>query len=96
MPQGNATGPNGLGPMTGRGLGACSGSAVNTPCGRGRGGGRGMFARGFGMFRGMFPVNQGNIAPVNPENEKELLKNQATILKEQLDNINKRIDTLDA
>jgi hypothetical protein len=56
MPGGDGTGPGGLGPMTGRGLGFCAG--YNTPgytkgpgMGMAWGGGRGRGARGFG--RGM-------------------------------------------
>ena len=44
MPGNNGTGPMGMGPMTGRGLG---------PCGNGTrrgGGGRGFFGRGFRRF----------------------------------------------
>jgi hypothetical protein len=52
MPRGDGTGPNGLGPMTGRGAGYCGGYSVPgfmNPaygCGFGRGGGRGL-RRGF-------------------------------------------------
>ncbi|MBD3195038.1 MAG: hypothetical protein GF317_08295 [Candidatus Lokiarchaeota archaeon] len=55
MPRGDRTGPNGMGPMTGRGLGNCAG--YSTPgytkgpgMGLGRGWGRG---RGRGYGRGM-------------------------------------------
>jgi uncharacterized protein len=55
MPNGDGTGPKGLGPKTGRGLGKCSGSekpgcesdepkqgeGLNNGCGKGRGQGRG-------------------------------------------------------
>jgi hypothetical protein len=65
MPFGDKTGPLGLGPRTGRGMGYCagfSGPGFMSPFpgrgwfgfGRGRGGGRGWFAggrgRGFGWF----------------------------------------------
>lgn len=56
MPFGNGTGPNGMGPMTGRGAGYCAGFSnpgYMNPApggGLGRGTGRG-FGRGFG--RGM-------------------------------------------
>ncbi len=56
MPRGDRTGPGGMGPMTGRGAGYCSGSAVpgfmNSWGGRGGGYGRGL-GRGFGQGRGM-------------------------------------------
>ncbi|MBD3256442.1 MAG: hypothetical protein GF383_15195 [Candidatus Lokiarchaeota archaeon] len=57
MPRGDGTGPGGLGPMTGRGLGYCAG--YSTPgymkgpgMGLGRGGGRGRGGRGLGWGRG--------------------------------------------
>jgi hypothetical protein len=40
MPGGDGTGPMGMGPMSGRAAGDCSGN-TNTPGGRGLGGGRG-------------------------------------------------------
>ena len=52
MPRGDGTGPMGMGAMTGRGLGLCSG--VNAPL-YGRGFGRGCqrgFGRGFGRGLG--------------------------------------------
>ena len=60
MPRGNRTGPNGMGPMTGRAAGFCAGhdeagftTAPGGGFGRGRGhgGGRG-FGNGFGAGRG--------------------------------------------
>ena len=59
MPRGDRTGPDGMGPMTGRAAGYCAGYPVpgfqNAPWGRafrgGRGGGRG--GRGGGPGRGM-------------------------------------------
>ena len=50
MPRGDGTGPNGLGPMTGRAAGFCAGNSVpgfvNSNIGRGG------FGRGFGRFGG--------------------------------------------
>ena len=46
MPRGDATGPAGLGPMTGRGVGYCAG--YNTPGYMNSYGGRGYFGRGRG------------------------------------------------
>ena len=50
MPRGDRTGPNGLGPMTGRAAGFCTGNSVpgfvNSNIGRGG------FGRGFGRFSG--------------------------------------------
>jgi hypothetical protein len=57
MPRGDRTGPAGLGPMTGRAAGFCTGYSVpgymNPAWGRGRGRGFGFFGRGgrgFGNF----------------------------------------------
>ena len=59
MPAGNRTGPNGMGPRTGRGAGYCAGNDRPGFMSQGFGGGfnRGMFGRGmFGGrgFRNMF------------------------------------------
>ena len=56
MPYGDGTGPNGLGPMTGRGAGYCAGYGtpgyMNPIPGRGYfAGGRGFFGRGGGRGR---------------------------------------------
>ncbi|MFO7733995.1 MAG: DUF5320 domain-containing protein [Candidatus Aminicenantes bacterium] len=57
MPAGDRTGPWGMGPRTGRGMGYCSGTAqpgyrtAGPGLGFGRGYGRG-FGRGFGLGRG--------------------------------------------
>ncbi|MEA3349104.1 MAG: DUF5320 domain-containing protein [Chloroflexota bacterium] len=73
MPFGDRTGPQGQGPMTGRGAGYCSG--VNAPGfatapgrGFGRGGagfGRG-FGRGAGFGRGRGGWGQGGVFPAFP------------------------------
>lgn len=65
MPRGDRTGPNGMGPMTGRGAGYCAGFSVPgfmNPFGMqgqgfsrgGRRGGRG-YGRGFGYFAQILP-----------------------------------------
>jgi len=111
MPLGDRTGPMGLGPMTGRGLGYCAG--YPTPgymnpyragfgWGRGLGYGRGFgFGRGFGYGRGFgfrgayypYPVYPFAQAPVY--NELDFLKAQANVLKETLEEIQKRISSLE-
>lgn len=59
MPGMNRTGPDGLGPMTGRGRGACG-----TAAGMGRGFGGGMgFGRGFGGARGAFRGAERGVGP---------------------------------
>ena len=66
MPRGNRTGPDGAGPMTGRGTGYCAGylvpGYVNSVGGYGRGFGRGRgrgfgrgWGRGFGRGRFVYP-----------------------------------------
>ena len=99
MPAGDNTGPLGMGPRTGRGLGYCSG--YNAPgfaqaipgkgLGRGRGRGR-CFGAGAGFGRGfaMRGPLQAGYAPfpayqqVTPEQEKQLLQNEAQQLREGL------------
>ena len=49
MPRGNRAGPRGMGPMTGRGMGYCTG--YNTP-GYMNPGGFGFYGRGRGAFGG--------------------------------------------
>jgi len=95
MPRGDGTGPAGLGPMTGRGLGYCAGYSrpgYATPrFGWRRGWGRG-FGRGLGWRRGWgrgwghpgwgYPLYQ-NQSPTASE-EKELLKEEKEILTDEL------------
>ncbi len=106
MPGGDASGPAGLGPMTGRGAGYCAGYSVpgfmNPVAGRGLRFGRGL---GFG-FRGghraypyaefgygyPFGVYYG-IAPA-PKQELEALQNQAKNLENALGQITERITEL--
>ncbi|MGD2072681.1 MAG: DUF5320 domain-containing protein, partial [Candidatus Thorarchaeota archaeon] len=64
MPYGDGTGPNGQGPMTGRGVGYCSGNSV--PGFMVPGFGRGMaFRRGFGRGRGF--RWRARVMPVQPQ-----------------------------
>ncbi|HOE00305.1 MAG TPA: DUF5320 domain-containing protein [Kiritimatiellia bacterium] len=104
MPRGDRTGPQGAGPMTGRGAGYCAGFA--TPgfarggrggwgAGRGYGMGRGMgrgFGRGFGRGRG-WPW----AAPEMPAPATELatLQQQAKQLQQDLELIQSRIKELE-
>ncbi|MBD3317609.1 MAG: hypothetical protein GF344_17610 [Chitinivibrionales bacterium] len=106
MPGGNGMGPMGMGPMTGRGAGYCSGYGVpgyvNTQArGRGMGRGRG-WGHGFGMGmawrRGWAPPAYAPDAypppyasGIPPRNEAEALKSQAKYIQEALEDINKRI-----
>ena len=82
MPARDRTGPMGEGPMTGRGMGDCGG--------RGRGRGRGW---GPGRGRGWGPAwDYGVPAPhPDPEQEAASLRSQSSRLKEQLENIERRL-----
>lgn len=106
MPRGDKTGPDGQGPMTGRGLGYCAGyptpgNVTNTPgraLGRGYGIGRGL-GLGFrgGRGRGYHPYFSGPSPYSVPSKEEELyiLKAQAENLKKGLEEIQKCISELE-
>ncbi len=83
MPRFDGTGPMGIGPMTGRGLG---------PCGGFRGRGRGF---GYGMMMGGCPWYGQMIRPT-AEEEKEILKDQVEMLKQNLDSAQKRLSELES
>ena len=87
MPRGNRTGPTGMGPQTGRGMGYCSGNADPGYAWPGRGFGRGLgFGRGFGFF---------NVPQNVPQDELQILKNQAQALSDQQKQIAQRIEDLE-
>ena len=102
MPRGDRTGPNGMGPMTGRGAGYCAGFAApgyanpfsyapGYGCGHGH---RRMYcATGIpGWARFGYP----NYAdPRDSGDEKEILKSQAGFLENQLEQIKKRLSDID-
>ena len=96
MPLGDRTGPRGLGPRTGRGLGYCSGSPVpgymNSWGGRGggfgRGGGRGI---GWGYGAAYAPP----VYNVDPQARASALRAQADELKAALDNIQRELENID-
>ncbi|MFZ5917305.1 MAG: DUF5320 domain-containing protein [Chloroflexota bacterium] len=108
MPAGDRTGPRGMGPMTGRGMGYCAGYAApgftNSELGLGwgrgwRGGGRGWrhwyHATGrpaWARAWGFGPY----AAPLTGEQESELLKSQAEALKRELDAISKRLNEIES
>ncbi|MBN2030228.1 DUF5320 domain-containing protein [bacterium] len=107
MPRGDGTGPAGMGPMTGRAAGYCAGYPVPgfmNPYGGRFGGGFGR-GRGFGWRRwGYLPPAPYGIAPYGavpygpsytPEEETELLRNQAKSLEDQLEQIQKRLTELE-
>ena len=108
MPGGDRTGPQGMGPMTGRGLGYCTG--YNSPGyanpGPRRFFGRG-FGRGFGWRRWNIPVER--VVPVYPtqpqqptkeqevtmlENDAKTVETEQKALNQELEAIKKRIEEL--
>lgn len=107
MPRGDGTGPMGMGPMTGRGAGFCTGFAapsyakpVGYGCGLGRGRGKSLgrsqgFRRVFyetGLPRwARFGGQSTNGAYASDAGEKELLKRQAKLLENQLHDVKKRL-----
>jgi len=78
MPRGDRTGPNGLGPMTGRRMGYCTGyntpGYINQGFGRGQGMRRG-FGQGFGRGFGR-RANWDYETPVSPVQYKEPTKEE--------------------
>lgn len=111
MPRGDKTGPMGMGPMTGRAAGFCSGSAVpgyaNATRGRGglggamrglrRGAGRGQFG---GARRGGGPRFGGWIPrfSASPTREEQLniMKEQAEEMTQELGTLKSRIAELES
>lgn len=100
MPGENGTGPAGMGPMTGRGAGYCTGYSTPRPANavQGRGYGFG-FGRGLGFgFRG----NRGRrragpyAAAPTRQQEMEALQGQSKYFEETLEEIKKRIAELGA
>ena len=106
MPAGDGTGPQGLGPMTGRGMGYCTGYATpgyaNAGFGRGRGRGfRGMYYMtglpGWARY-GAYPYGYMPYAfpgTVPEADEKEFLQKQADYLENQLKELRKRLNELE-
>jgi len=106
MPRGNGTGPMGMGPMTGRGMGYCAGSAMPGYANAGFGMGRGRGFRNMYYMTGQpgwarygvnpygFPAYAG--ADANPVvGEKEALQSQAAILEEQLSQVRELLKDFD-
>lgn len=118
MPRGDGTGPQGLGSMTGRAAGYCSGSGMpgyanaapglrlGLGVGRGVGfrgagfgyGGRGnrcrFFATGLPGWNRFGPYSM-PIQGMNPEFEKQVLKNQADAMESELESIKRRLAQFD-
>lgn len=110
MPAGDRTGPDGMGPMTGRAAGFCAG--YNAPGymnpafggrGYGRGWGRGLgrgWGRGFGRRAAPCANAAAYVPPAYsaPTREEELgaLKEQQQYLDNALQDVKKRIDEVEA
>ncbi|MBN2443882.1 MAG: DUF5320 domain-containing protein [Spirochaetales bacterium] len=115
MPRGDRTGPNGMGPMTGRGAGFCAGytvpgfanpTLIRGGIGRGMGMGRGRgfrhmyYAAGYPGWGGYTPGAYNQTYPgfppaVTPAGEIEMLKNQAELMRNNLNAIVERISELE-
>ncbi len=106
MPRGDRTGPNGMGPATGRGAGFCNsfdrpgylngGAGTGFGYGRGFGGGRGRgmgYGRGFG-YGFASPAGYAAYAPYSREGEKSFLENEIGVLKERLKAAESRLSDL--
>ena len=102
MPFRDGTGPQGRGPMTGRGFGNCAGYGARGPMNRGFGRGFGGPRRGFGPRRGWgwgaaapaWNDAPFDAAPLSRDEEIDLLKNQAQELQAALQNITQRLSAL--
>ncbi len=106
MPRGDRTGPMGMGPMTGRGAGYCSGftapgyanpvgfaGGFGGGFGRGRGFRKMFYATGVpGFARCGYPAYTGTHTAAF--DEKTLLCNQAEFLEGQLQQIKTRLSSL--
>jgi len=107
MPRGDRTGPMGQGPVTGKGLGYCSGyesPGFAKGFGMGRGFGRGRsFGRGYGFSRGYgygvpYTAYEQGFFPrssYSKEDEIQILKEQAESLKRTQKDIEKRLSQLE-
>ena len=97
MPRGDGTGPRGMGSMTGRGAGYCTGverrGDDNFAPRRsfGIGFGRGWGFRGYGFGGRRFGEYATPYRQPDPELEKQALKNQAEALQSELDFVKKRL-----
>ena len=101
MPGFNRTGPLGMGPMTGGGRGLCNpgGRGVGyRPYGLGRGLRRG-FGRGLGLgfgnaYRAGYPYSAPTAPQMTREQELDFLKSQSQDIKDQLGEIEARIQQI--
>ena len=94
MPYFDGTGPQGAGPMTGRGLGPCGNGAGfrGRAFGGGYGFGRRFGANGFGGYRAYGQYQ----APMTVRNEEQALIDESKDLEEELKAIKNRLAELKA
>jgi len=92
MPGGDRTGPTGAGPLTGRGLGYCTGGIPRRGAGYRFGGGCGY---GYDFRRGAQSLNniQNRQVGVSTEDEKNFLENRLSALEDQIKNIRNMFDS---
>jgi hypothetical protein len=99
MPGRDKTGPEGMGPLTGRQMGLCVGddrlASSNLGRGYGRGYGRG-FGRGFGYGRGLgrgFGYGRGYYFDETAPNvkEKTVIENEIRLLKDQVSSLEEQL-----
>jgi len=90
MPQGDRTGPNGQGSMTGRGRGFCAG--FNAPGFMNSGFGRGFRWRARAIQP--IPLQQVQPAVITEKQEKQFLEQDLVALKEEMKEIEKRLKEL--
>ncbi|MFA7206238.1 MAG: DUF5320 domain-containing protein [Saccharofermentanales bacterium] len=90
MPGGDRTGPMGMGPMTGRGLGFCGrGYGLAYGRGFGPGNGRGFSRRGYRF--GGYPVGQ---TYLDGFNDKAVMEDQVKFLEDELEMARKQLDEI--
>ena len=91
MPGFDGTGPNGQGPMTGRGMGNCAGFAPGFRRGFGRGFGRG---RGFAWRARAMPIQQLQPEVITEKEEKQYLEEELEALKQEMTVVENRLKEL--
>lgn len=104
MPAGDRTGPWGLGPRTGRGLGYCSGygapGSMHSGPGWGAGGGRGRgFGRGMGWGRGFRRFGLGRLwgypyVPAAPSGYPPASEDEAVWLADQAKDLERQLQQI--
>lgn len=87
MPRGDRTGPDGMGPMTGRGMGFCAGfdtPGFMNPC----------YGRGFRRRAGAMQVMPSQFQPqvvITEKQEKQYLEQELEALKQEMNEVEKRL-----